>query len=58
MGTLCNGTINSLQLKGSLHGKNTKELVRKIEGKAYVDILTEDKPKGKVRGKIEKLAPA
>ena len=59
MGTLCNGTINSQQLKGPLHGKNTKELVRKIEaGEAYVDILTEDKPKGKIRGKIKKLAPA
>ena len=59
MGTLCNGTINSQQLKGSLHGKNTKELVGKIEkGEAYVNILTEDNPKGKVRGKIKKLASA
>ncbi|HET9805733.1 MAG TPA: CHRD domain-containing protein [Nitrososphaeraceae archaeon] len=59
MGTLCNGTINSQKLKGPLHEKNTNELVRKIEkGEAYVNILTEDKPKGKVRGKIKKLAPA
>ncbi len=56
MGKLCDGTINSQQLKGPLHGKSTKELVRKIEkGEAYVDILTEDNPKGKVRGKIKKL---
>ena len=59
MGTLCNGIINSQKLKGSLQGKNTNDLVRKIKkGEAYVNILTEDKPKGKVRGKIEKLAPA
>ena len=59
MGTLCNGIINSQKLKGSLQGKNTNDLVTKIEkGEAYVNILTEDKPKGKVRGKIEKLAPA
>ncbi|HJT83281.1 MAG TPA: CHRD domain-containing protein, partial [Nitrososphaeraceae archaeon] len=58
MGTLCNGIINSQKLKGSLQGKNTNDLVRKIKkGEAYVNILTEDKPKGKVRGKIEKLAP-
>ncbi|MGE5635152.1 MAG: hypothetical protein ACM3VV_07950 [Deltaproteobacteria bacterium] len=41
MGTLRNGTINSQQLRGRLQGKNTKELVRKIEkGQAYVNILT------------------
>ena len=57
LGNLCEGNINSKELKGPLHGKNTKELVRKIEkGEAYVDIVTEDKPKGKVRGKIKKLA--
>jgi hypothetical protein len=58
-GKLCNGTINSQELKGPLHGKNTKELVRKMEkGETYVDILTEDNPKGKVRGKIKKLVSA
>ena len=58
IGTLCNGTINSQKLKGPLRGKNTKELVKKIEkGEAYVDIKTEDNPKRKVRGKIKKLAP-
>ena len=57
LGNLCEGNINSQELKGPLKGKNTKELVRKIEkGEAYVDIVTEDKPKGKVRGKIKKLA--
>ena len=51
--------IRSKDLKGSLQGKNTQELVRKIEkGEAYVDIRTEDKPKGKVRGKIKKLTSA
>ena len=59
MGTLCNEIINSQKLKGSLQGKNTNDLVTKIEkGEAYVNILTEDKPKGKVRGKIKKLSPA
>ncbi|HET7644739.1 MAG TPA: hypothetical protein VFK40_14635, partial [Nitrososphaeraceae archaeon] len=59
MGTLCNGIINSQKLKGSLQGKNTNDLVRKIKkGEAYVNIITEDKPKGSARGKIEKLAPA
>ena len=59
MGTFCNGIINSQKLKGSLQGKNTNDLVRKIvKGEAYVNILTEDKPKGKVRGKIKKLVPA
>jgi hypothetical protein len=56
IGNLTDGKIRSKDLKGSLQGKNTQELVRKIEkGEAYVDIRTEDKPKGKVRGKIKKL---
>ena len=59
IGSLTTGKIRPKDLKGSLQGKNTKELVRKIEkGEAYVDIMTEDKPKGKVRGKIKKLAPS
>jgi len=58
IGNLTDGKIRSADLKGSLQGKNTKELVRKIEkGEAYVDIRTEDEPKGKVRGKIKKLTP-
>ena len=56
MDNLTEGKIRSKDLKGSLQGKKTKELIRKIEkGEAYVDIKTEDKPKGKVRGKIKKL---
>src|SRR5919112_3751675 len=56
IGNLTDGKIRSKDLKGSLQGKNTQELVRKIEkGEAYVDIRTDDKPKGKVRGKIKKL---
>ena len=59
IGSLTTGKIRPKDLKGSLQGKNTKELVIKIEkGEAYVDIMTEDKPKGKVRGKIKKLAPS
>jgi CHRD domain len=59
IGNLTEGKIRSKDLKGPLQGKNTKELVRKIEkGEAYVDIKTGDKPKGKVRGKIKKLAPS
>ncbi len=59
IGNLTEGKIRSKDLKGPLQGKNTKELVKKIEkGEAYVDLRTEDKPKGKVRGKIKKLAPA
>ncbi len=58
IGNLTEGKIESKDLKGPLQGKNTKELVRKIEkGEAYVDIKTNDKPKGKVRGKIKKLTP-
>jgi hypothetical protein len=57
LGSLCEGKINSQKLKGPLKGKNTKELIKKIEkGEAYVDLVTEDKPRGKVRGKIKKLA--
>ena len=56
MDSLTEGKIRSKDLKGPLQGKKTKELIRKIEkGEAYVDIKTEDKPKGKVRGKIKKL---
>ena len=56
IGNLTEGKIRSKDLKGPLQGKNTKELVKKIEkGEAYVDLRTEDKPKGKVRGKIKKL---
>ncbi len=55
-GNITEGKIRSKDLKGPLQGKNTKELVRKIEkGEAFVDIKTDDKPKGKVRGKIKKL---
>lgn len=59
MGNLTEGKIRSKNLKGPLKGKSTKELVKKMEkGEAYVDVKTKDKPKGKVRGKIKKLAPS
>ena len=57
LGNLCEGNINNKELKGPLKGSNTQELLKKIEkGDAYVDIITEDKPNGKVRGKIKRLA--
>lgn len=53
---LTEGNIRSNDLKGSLEGKNTKDLVRKKEKKeAYGEIRREDKPKGKVRDTINKL---
>ena len=59
MNNITEGKIKSKDLKGPLQGKNTKELVRKMEkGEAYVDIKTEDKPTGKVRGKIKKIKPS
>lgn len=58
MDNISEGKIKSKDLKGPLEGKSTQELVRKMEkGEAYVDISTADQPKGKVRGKIKKLAP-
>ena len=57
MDNITKGKIRSKDLKGPLEGKKTQELIRKIEkGEVYVDIKTEDKPKGKVRGKIKKIS--
>jgi len=57
MDNITKGKIRSKDLKGPLQGKKTQELIRKIEkGEVYVDIKTEDKPKGKVRGKIKKIS--
>ena len=59
MDNLTEGKIRSKDLKGPLQGKSTEELVKKMQkGETYVDISTEDKPKGKVRGKIKKLVPS
>ena len=50
------GQIRSHELKGPLSGKNTEDLIKKMEkGETCVDISTEDKPKGKLRGTIKKL---
>jgi CHRD domain len=50
------GQIRSHELKGPLSGKNTEDLIKKMEkGEIFVNISTEDKPKGKLRGKIKKL---
>lgn len=58
MDNISEGKIKSKDLKGPLEGKSTQELIRKMEkGETYVDISTADKPKGKVRGRIKKLAP-
>ncbi|HEX7258202.1 MAG TPA: CHRD domain-containing protein [Nitrososphaeraceae archaeon] len=57
IGDLCHGKLNSYDLKGSLQGKNINDLVTKMEREeAYVNILTEDNPKGKIRGQITNLA--
>ena len=57
IGDLCHGKLNSYDLKGSLQGKNINDLVTKMEREeAYVNILTEDSPKGKIRGQITNLA--
>jgi hypothetical protein len=57
IGDLCHGKINSYDLKGPLQGKNINDLVTKMEREeAYVNILTEDNPKGKIRGQITNLA--
>src|ERR671910_15693 len=58
MDNISEGKIKSKDLKGPLEGKSTQELIKKMEkGETYVDISTADKPKGKVRGRIKKLAP-
>ena len=57
IGDLCHGKLNSYDLKGPLQGKNINDLVTKMEREeAYVNILTEDHPKGKIRGQITNLA--
>lgn len=56
IGDLCNGKLNSYDLRGPLQGKNINDLIMKIEKEAYVNILTEDNPKGKIRGQITNLA--
>jgi hypothetical protein len=57
IGDLCHGKLNSYDLKGPLQGKNINDLVTKMEQEeAYVNILTEDNPKGKIRGQVTNLA--
>ncbi len=57
LGNLCHGKLNSDDLKGPLQGKNISDLVTKMEREeTYVNILTGDKPKGKIRGQITILA--
>lgn len=57
IGDLCHGKLNSYDLKGPLEGKKINDLVTKMEREeAYVNIVTEDNPKGKIRGQITNLA--
>ncbi|HSF00735.1 MAG TPA: CHRD domain-containing protein [Nitrososphaeraceae archaeon] len=57
IGELCHGKLNLYDLRGPLQGKNINDLVTKMEREeAYVNILTEDNPKGKIRGQITNLA--
>ena len=57
IGDLCNGKLNSYDLRGPLQGKNINDLITKMEKEeAYVNILTEDNLKGKIRGQITNLA--
>ncbi|HEX5186359.1 MAG TPA: CHRD domain-containing protein, partial [Nitrososphaeraceae archaeon] len=52
-GKIVEGQIRSHELKGPLSGKKTKDLIKKMEkGEIFVNISTEDKPKGKLLGKI------
>jgi CHRD domain len=57
VGDLCHGKLNSYDLRGPLQGKNINDLLNKMQKEeAYVNILTEDSPNGKIRGQITNLA--
>jgi hypothetical protein len=57
VGDLCHGKLNSYDLRGPLQGKNINDLLNKMQKEeAYVNILTEDNPNGKIRGQITNLA--
>lgn len=52
-GTLSQGNITSTDFKGPLVGKQLSDLVNLMRsGDSYVNIMTEQKPKGEIRGQI------
>jgi Cu/Zn superoxide dismutase len=51
--TSTGGTITSADLKGPLSGKQISDLIRLIEdGKAYVNVHTDQNPDGEIRGQL------
>jgi CHRD domain-containing protein len=56
--TSVSGTITSADLKGPLAGKQITDLIRLIEdGKAYVNIHTDQNSNGKIRGQLKSSSP-
>jgi len=56
--TSVSGTITSADLKGSLAGKQITDLIRLIEdGKAYVNVHTDQNSNGKIRGQLKSSSP-
>ena len=52
--TSTGGTITSADLKGPLLGKQVSDLIRLVEdGKAYVNVHTDQKPSGEIRGQLK-----
>jgi CHRD domain-containing protein len=55
--TSIGGTITSADLKGPLSGKQISDLIRLIQdGKAYVNVHTDQKPNGEIRGQLKPLS--
>ena len=56
--TSVSGTITSADLKGHLAGKQITDLIRLIEdGKAYVNVHTDQNSNGKIRGQLKSSSP-
>ena len=56
--TSVSGTITSADLKGPLAGKQITDLIRLIEdGKAYVNVHTDQNSNGKIRGQLKSSSP-